>query len=179
MKSSWTKSIVLAAFVLTLGAGVMAGLLTAKLPHAAPTLPAVPAVMNSALADQLSLTPAQAARMKEIWESVRDLSDDSYQASRKIEEDSKQAVRALVPADKMDAYNAIMRKAQDDNASLIAKRQAAFDKAVKQTKEILSPPQQEKYDAILAKRLLGGESAQGRAPIGEATGPAVSRQPSS
>lgn len=174
MKTSRAIFVVLTVFALTLCAGAVSGFLVARLPRVA-IPPKSASAENSALADELELTADQREHMQAIWERVRVLADESYNGSRKLQDQRDDAVRALVPPDKMQDYNAIWRKYQDDNAVLKGRRDAAFDLAVKQTKEILSAPQQKKYDEILAKR-LGAQGPAAHDSVGESVEAQRSRQ---
>jgi hypothetical protein len=58
----------------------------------------------------------------------------------------------LIPPDKRGAYNEIQRAYQEKDAALVGRRQAAFDKAVRETREMLNDAQRAKYNEILKKR---------------------------
>ena len=99
MRTHRTRFLMLGVFVLTLGAGVVAGLLASRLPtttaHADVTL----ANDSAPLAEQLGLTNDQRDQMRKIWEGVRDLSNVSYENARKAESERDDAIAALIPAE--------------------------------------------------------------------------------
>lgn len=166
MKTNGPRLLIVCFFVVTLGAGVAAGLLAAKLPAASSQI-VVP--NDSSLAGELNLTAEQRDQMRKIWEGVRDLSKESYERALKNKSVRDDAIRGLIPADKIDAYNEILRNNAEQDAALKGKREAAFDKAVKDTRAILTEPQRVKYNEILKKR-LGEEEGQSHEPLGESAG---------
>jgi Spy/CpxP family protein refolding chaperone len=152
MKTSRIKILVMVVFVLTLGAGVVAGLLAARLPTSPPKSDSSGG--GSPLETELSLTPDQREKMKAIWIGVQSITQESLEQSLKAENERDRGIDALIPADRIDAYNTIKRNYAETNAKLKGRRDAAFDKAVAETKEkILTPAQREKYEKILKKRL--------------------------
>ena len=147
MKTVPMKTLAVIVFVLTLGAGVVAGLLAARLPAARP------AAGDSPLAEELALTADQRGKMKTIWESVHSFTDDCVRDSRKAQTERDDKIFALIPRDKVDEYNQIKSDYDNAVATLQGRREKAFKDAVNKTREILSPVQREKYDKILEKRV--------------------------
>lgn len=151
MRTRHVKLVMVIVFALTLGAGVVAGLLASRLPavHSQTS----EAAGGSPLAAELGLTSEQREKMKQIWVGVQDLSAESLKLSQKAARERDDAIRALIPQDKVDRYNKILQDNSEFNARLEGKRRAVFDKAVKQTNEMLTPEQREKYSKILKSRL--------------------------
>jgi Spy/CpxP family protein refolding chaperone len=154
MKTGRVKTLVVIVFVLTLGAGVVAGLLAARLPASR-----TGSVMagDSPLGEELALTADQRDKMKTIWQGVHTFTDDCVHESKKALAERDEKIFALIPRDKIDDYNTIKANYDNTVATLQGRREKAFADAVKRTREILSPIQREKYDKILEKR-LGAES---------------------
>ena len=166
MKTNIARVLIVCFFVVTLGAGVAAGLLAAKLPAVSSQV-VMPS--DASLAGQLNLTAEQAEKMRKIWEGVRDLSRESYRTAIKDEQQRDSAIRALIPAEKLSAYNEILRNYAEQGARLKGNREAVFDQAVKETRAILTDSQRAKYDEILKKR-LGEEEGHGHDPLGDSSG---------
>ena len=152
MKLNRYTVLVLMVFVLTLGAGVFAGLLAARLPNAS-LAGSNPPAGESSLAITLGLSNDQREQMRSIWEGVSELSRDSLVTASKFDRERDEAVVALISLEKREQYNQIQRAYSEKCAVLKSRRESAFDKAVKKTNEILTPPQREKYAQLLAAQL--------------------------
>src|SRR6185437_2264139 len=139
MKSNRVKLLVVVVFALTLGAGVVAGLLASRLP--ANQTPGPSVAGDSPLAAELALTPEQREKMREIWIGVQTMSSESLKRSLKASGERDRAIEALIPPEKIEQYNKIQRQYTEATAALEGRRRAAFEKAVKQTNEMLSPIQ--------------------------------------
>ena len=175
MKTSPAKIIVLLVFVVTLGAGVVAGMLAARLPRVAPAIePAAPG--DSPLAEELQLSSSQREKMQKIWEGVRDLNQESLLRSQQADVQRDEAISKLIPPEKVGQYNDIRRNYAEAMAGLKGRRDAAFDKAVAESKEILTPDQQKKYDEVLARR-LGSEGGAREYPVPTSAGIESATQP--
>ncbi len=159
MKIDRTRILMLAVFGITLCAGLAAGLLAARLP--AKTVDVTPAAApeSAPLAEQLNLSDEQREQMRNIWEGIRDLCRNGSDGVRQAEREKEIAIESLIPAEKKEAYDKIQRTYAETCAGLVGRRQAAFDKAVRDTHKILSGPQRVKYDQILKKRV--GSQAPG------------------
>jgi hypothetical protein len=151
MKTNTGKMIFAVVFAVTLSAGVVAGLLAARLPSVVSHEKIIRA-SDSSLAGELGLGAEQRDAMRKIWIGVRDISQASYESAVKLKSEQDAAILALLPPEKVAAYNEIQRTYAEKDAALIGRRKAAFEKAVKETRKILSPSQRAKYDEILKKR---------------------------
>lgn len=177
MNSGRAKFVVLAVFVLTLGAGMTAGILAARLPLANSSNSVTTVSAESPLAAQLDLTPEQSAKMQKIWEGVRDISVESLAKGMAAEHARDNAIQELIPSDKIRQFNEIKRKYAETIAAMKGRREGAFEQAVAQTKEILTETQRKKYSEILAKR-LGAEGSGEHDPFGGAAVSTPASQPS-
>lgn len=153
MKSSRVQALMLAAFVLTLGAGIVAGLLGSRLPSAGGE--------PAHLAEELQLSPEQRVRMRQIWEGVRDTGHNCLEEARSLQSRRDKAIQSLLNEEQKKAYAKIEADYSASCAGLIARREAAFRQAVQKTKEILTPAQRVKYDTILKAR-LGPDAEHGK-----------------
>jgi hypothetical protein len=175
MTGNRAKIIVLAIFVLTLGAGVVAGMLASRLPGSgAISAPITPG--EGPLTQELGLNTEQSEKMRKIWEGVRDLSTQSLRDGIKAEHQRDDAIRGLIPADKIEAFNNVQKGYQDKMAKMKGIRQAAFDRAVGESDGILTESQRAKYKEILEKR-LGGDSVAGHDPLSGSAENGAASQP--
>ena len=167
MKTNTGKMIFGVVFVVTLGAGVVAGLLAARLPTVVSHEKIMPA-SDSSLAGELGLSVEQREAMRKIWVGVRDISQSSYDSAVKIKSEQDAAILALIPPEKIAAYNEIQRTYAEKDAALKGRRQAAFDKAVRETRKMLDASQRAKYDEILKKRGIS-DTESNHDPLDEPT----------
>jgi Spy/CpxP family protein refolding chaperone len=170
MKGDRTRLIIVFVFALTLGAGIAAGLLASRLPLIHPKAKAQAQPNGTSwLVQQLDLSPAQSEQMRQIWEGVKEKTDQSIRDAASARDKRDADIQKLVPNEKLEEYRAANVAYDSTVARLKAQREETFDRAVKRTKEILSPAQQEKYNDILKDRLEpGGTSHQDSA---DRTGP--------
>src|SRR6478672_5986759 len=83
-----TKTVLTLLFLLTLGAGVVGGMLIARRSAFAETTAAVAGgrgAPRSALGAELGLTPEQTAQMHAIWERVRDKVDACFLRAQELQ----------------------------------------------------------------------------------------------
>lgn len=142
-----TKLIIVACFVLAFVAGVAVGLaLRRHGPHPPPD-------QGGWLARELDLTPQQQERMKAIWSDMdRDSWRDAGDRRREMQRQRDDAVRALLPEDKLAEFDRINDSWQQQMTQMGEQRRKMFQDAVEKTKQILDERQRTKYDEILAQR---------------------------
>ena len=144
------KVVLVLLFVLTLGAGLVSGMLLARPPVAsAATQP----LARTPLGAELGLTPDQAARMHDIWEGVRDEVDDCFRRAQQAQQRRDAALVALLTDDQKAAFAKSQQEYTDTVNSLKVQRDTAFQRAVQRTEQILSPSQRSRYHQILEARL--------------------------
>lgn len=145
-------------FMLTLGAGLVAGLLVARplVVQGAATRP----VARTPLGAELGLTPEQSARMHDIWEGVRDEVDGCFRRAQEAQQRRDAALVALLTDEQKVAF----ARAQEEYGSAVkllkAQRDAAFAEAVRRTEAMLDASQRKRYREILQSR-LGQDSGKG------------------
>lgn len=167
MSSPRAKMMTLSLFALTLAAGAVAGLLISRLPAKE-----LRQTSGSPLVSELELSNDQKEKMQKIWEKVRDLSEDDLKQSTRAQGERDRAIEKLIPPDKTADYNKILHDYAETNASLKGKQEAEFKKAVVETKAILTPDQQKKYQKILDQRLGTGQYGAHDAPSENGVNPA-------
>lgn len=167
------KIVLTLLFLLTLGAGLVSGLLVARWPGPAPTRPAAP---QTPLGGELGLTAQQTAQMHLIWEGVRDQVDACFVRAQELQRRRDATLMALLTEPQRAKYAAAQQEYADELSRLKDERDALFQDAVKRTERILDEPQRARYRQILYARI--GQDAGGSAPPdwlspGPATRPAA------
>jgi len=145
-------------FVLALGAGVMGDRLATRLAVASPGSGGHGGWDNgvgerSTLSADLGLSASQQEQMRNIWEGVRDLSHDSFEQAQILQNERDAKVVDLLSDDQRKSYQELARSYADQVEALKKKRDAAFAKAVEDTRRLLNDFQRQKYDKILNERL--------------------------
>jgi hypothetical protein len=166
------KAVLTLLFMLTLGAGLVAGMLVAR-PPAAPATAPRPAPPRTALGGELGLTPEQNGKMHEIWEGVRDQVDACFLRAQEAQQRRDTALLALLTDQQKAAFARSQQEYADAVAALKAERDAAFQQAVKRTEQILDDTQRKRYRQILDSRL--GQGAANAPPDWIAPRAATSR----
>jgi Spy/CpxP family protein refolding chaperone len=139
------KAILIVSFLVTFAAGGAAGLLVASLHHG----PHGP----SWLAAELDLTSAQREQMDKIWSEVMGaMGRQRFEQSRALRQERDQAIAALMTDEQRPRYEAVLKDYTRKDGELSDQRKQAFKEAIKRTKEILTPDQAAKYDALMAKQ---------------------------
>jgi hypothetical protein len=149
------KVVLTLLFMLTLGAGVVAGMLVAR-PRLAPDTTAnapIHPVARTPLGAELGLTPDQSAHMHDIWEAARDDVDACFRRAQDAQQRRDAAFLALLTDQQKAAFAQAQLDYADTVKSLKAQRDAAFQQAVQRTEQILTQPQRNRYRQILNSRL--------------------------
>ena len=143
------KLIVFCVFTLALSAGLVAG----KLDWGSNA--ASGKSETSALAAELGLNDQQCERIRGIWEPLRQSAKASYDEARRLERRRDDAFVSLLTEEQKKEYGKIKHDYDDRVLALRAKRDAQFRDAVEKTRQLLTPPQREKYEQIIKDRLNG------------------------
>ena len=149
--SSKSKILVLAAFVLTLAAGAVVGILTSRLTKAGVGASGVQQ-SRSPLAAALDLTPEQSAQMQKIWEQVRDTASDCVRKAQALQMERERSFEALLNDQQKAQYDQIKTGYNACIEALDAQRTASFQSALQQTQRVLTESQRLKYEKILHDR---------------------------
>jgi hypothetical protein len=145
------RIIVTVVFGLALIAGAAAGVLATRFSSST----VVPGVSTL---DDLQLSPQQRDQMKQIWEKVRDGSDDLYNQALQLQREHDEKILKLLNPEQQKQFSEIYNQDRDTYSRLMAQRDVALKKAIEETKNLLSLDQRQKYDQILKSRL--GRSAE-------------------
>ena len=131
--------ILIAAFAVTLAAGLVGGYAVRSYTH-----------RPARRFPDLKLTAEQTGKMDEIWNAVmrdaRKLQSEQRQALQKQREE---AVRALLTEEQKLKYDGVLKDYAGRMAELGKAREKTFQEAVEKTKLILNPEQQKKYEEWL------------------------------
>ena len=141
---SRVKLIITVAFVLAMGAGVAVGVLTARIPERHEP--------RSWLADELNLDTMQRDQMKSIWQDVSKNRQHDWESRRALDKDRNDKIVALFSPQQKAQFDAINQQYQQKQQELAKQREKAFQDAVEATKQILTPDQRVKYEAMMQKR---------------------------
>lgn len=135
--------------VLALGAGLTAGLLSARLPARTDTNPPDSAIERTPLVDELNLSAAQRDKMKAIWESAQKQAQQAFQDAQGLQKSRDERIFSLLNDEQKAKFTQISREFADRYDVLQEKRDTVFNQAVNQTRGLLTEEQQKKYDQIL------------------------------
>jgi hypothetical protein len=136
------------SFALALVAGAAAGILAMR--YAGQTATTSPAASTL---DDLQLSANQREQIRQIWEKVRQQSDEMYRRAQELQDADKQRIVKLLTHEQLKQYEDIYNQDRDAYSRLVADWKSTTKKAIQQTRTLLSDSQQKKYDAILKSRL--------------------------
>jgi len=166
-----TKLLLLFGFIVAFGAGWMSsGTWSAPHPAAAVEQPHKGS-RGSWLVQQLELTPDQQKRMDAIWSEVGGRGrreDPSKKGELRKERDI--AILNLIRPEDRAAYDRVMGEYNDKTGAIEQEWKKTFQRAVEKTREMLTPPQREKYDSLMSRQGWdGGPRDRGRPSTRPAT----------
>lgn len=145
-----TTTVLMAVFVLALGAGVVAGTLVSRLPSS-PTGPSS-AGEHSPL-DELQLNASQREQMRVIWEDVQKLSSQCLVDGQLAQKDRDDTIFKMLNPEQKAQWDRINTELAGKLKALSDRREAAFKKAVDRTESILNDSQRKVYDQMISKRV--------------------------
>lgn len=115
------------------------------------------------LSAELALTPDQRQELDTIWsEMVRRGRGENEERRREHRRDRDAAIADLVPPARLGEYDRIINAYQERVADLERESREAYEAAVEQTKEILTPEQRTRYDELLRRHRWGPGSSRDR-----------------
>ncbi len=156
------KFLLVPTAALVLGAGLVIGRISAKLP--ATTQPATqPAGWFD---EQLNLTADQRKQMETIWGEVHQNMGTSFEGRFALDKERDQAVRDLLTEEQQKSYDAIYDSYRAKKADLDKQREKLFADANARSRAMLTPDQQKRWDALSQEHRggPGGRSRGGRPP---------------
>lgn len=154
MATRRSSALIAVVFAAALVAGGAAGMLATR--YLEPAQPVTPAG-ELPLSEALQLTPDQREQIRQIWESVRSINQNSYAETQMLQHLEDDEILKLLNDEQKKEFVRIHQVYQDKFTAADAKRKRAFDEAVEKTKQLLNPDQRRRYEEILARR-LGTES---------------------
>ncbi|MCY2931843.1 MAG: Spy/CpxP family protein refolding chaperone [Planctomycetota bacterium] len=145
---SRSRVLLIACFAVTFAAGAAAGLLAGAVGKGRPG-----GHGHSWLMEQLDLTDAQRAQMKEIWSKAGEGSWRTMgERRRALGEARDKALGELMTPEQKGRFEAIQKDYSDKVKELSDQRKKAYDQAVERTKQILTPAQVRKYDELMKQQ---------------------------
>ncbi|HZK81227.1 MAG TPA: hypothetical protein VFC46_09180 [Humisphaera sp.] len=142
--------IVVLMFALALGAGVVAGKLSARGSVVAPT------IETGTLSDELKLSADQQKQMQPIWEQMQTVSRQCLEDAKKVQSDQDKALEAMLTPEQLAKWSTITTQSKIDITVLDTKRKEALDNAIKRTNAILNESQRKIYKQVIDNRLGPG-----------------------
>jgi Spy/CpxP family protein refolding chaperone len=116
-------------------------------------------------ATELGLTPAQREQLDRIWSALASRGrDDHDERRREFRRERDDAIADLVPEARLGEYDRIINAYSDRVADLERESREAYEAAVEQTKAILTPQQQSRYEELLRKHRWGPGPVRDRQP---------------
>ncbi len=100
------------------------------------------------LAEKLDLTAEQQAQMKAIWSNAMKRDTSGRDQYKQLRDQRDAAINTLLGPSQMTEYQAIMDTYREQFNKLRQSRRDAIDKAVEQTRKMLTPKQLEIYDKM-------------------------------
>jgi Spy/CpxP family protein refolding chaperone len=171
-----TKFVVILGFLLSFAAGLVIGSRRGAVVPETPTSAASPAAATQPssrdadkdrrsrsgfLSAELSLTPDQRNRLDEIWSSMAKDNDQDEQR-RQFRRERDAAIADLVPAGRLGEYDRIIDAYHDRIEAMERTTREAYEAAVDQTKDILTPEQRTRYEELLKRHRWGSGAARDR-----------------
>lgn len=152
-----TKLLICVGFIVALAAGAVLGWQFHRYTtqHMGRPKPPEPADRRGGmLTKELDLNDQQQDQMQKIWSEVVKRGDQE-ERRRLYRKQRDEAIVALIPASDHAGYDAVLKKYSDEMAALDEEARKSFQNAEVRTRQILTPEQVAKYDAILARNPWG------------------------
>jgi Spy/CpxP family protein refolding chaperone len=155
MKKTKLQILLIGITVIALSAGIVAGILAARLPvaRAAQTTADASSVGEGSLSQELDLTPDQQAQMRSIWEPVRGHVHETFQYAQRLQKERDEALVALLNDEQKARFEKISQDFANRFQELSKSRDRTFTDAVQKTRRLLNDIQRKKYDEILKNRV--------------------------
>lgn len=170
-----TKLIVILGFALSFAAGLVIGS-RPKASSDASSVPLRPTTSPTTqherrggpggwLSTELNLTPVQRARLDEIWSAMAQRGRNEHEDRRREYRRERDAsIADLVPVARLGEYDDIINAYSERVFAMERESREAYEAAVEKTKQILTPEQRVRYDALLSRHRWGPGAARDRHP---------------
>lgn len=156
-------------FVALFGAGAVSGLVADRLTDRHKPMGGKRDA-GSVLARELSLTPDQHQKMKEIWSGVHEQMGQSRDKRRELLKQREESVRGLLTDAQKVEYEKIFAEYEKKQEALRESGEKSVRDAEEKTREILTAEQRVKYEEMLKQR-QGNEKRGPGGPPGGPGGP--------
>jgi Spy/CpxP family protein refolding chaperone len=165
------KLIVILGFLLSFAAGMVIGTRThglldrsdATTTKPPTTAPSDRRTRGGWLSQELGLSAEQRAQLDKIWSATASRAGSDHEDRRReYRRERDTAIADLVPTARLGEYDQIINTYQDRVAALEAETREAYQQAVEQTRQILTPEQRTRYEDILKKHKWGPYSSRDR-----------------
>ena len=152
------KLLLIPTVALVLGAGMVIGRISTKLP--ATTKPVEKP--GGWFDEQLNLSAEQRKQMDAIWGEVRQNMGKTFEGRQTIDKERDQAIRDLLSEDQKKSYDAIHEAYRAKRAEMDKQRDKLFADADQRSRAILNEEQQKRWDVLSKERQGRGRSRGGR-----------------
>jgi Spy/CpxP family protein refolding chaperone len=98
---------------------------------------------------QLDLSPTQKLQMEKIWKDAHAKTDALSHQFREFDRDRDGSIKAMLDPDQQEQYLEIQHQRDEHVNALRAEISTTMKAAEKETRELLSPDQQKKFDEIV------------------------------
>ncbi len=146
------KGILVIAFLVVFGAGLMVGLVRGRSTAIAPPAPPTLHGRGSFLVAELGLFPDQEEKMHKIWSEVTKNGPAGTHRMDEIEKQREQSIRALLHEDQQAQFEELMKEHQARVDAFHAEMRQRMEEAERRTREILTDAQRVKFDEITKRR---------------------------
>lgn len=130
----------------------------------------------------LNLSAEQKQKVDQIWKEAREKADLEWkqreERRKALDEQRKQAILALIPAERHEEYTKVRQDFEDKMNQLMRERPKSFEEAVERTKQVLSEQQLKEYEQWMKQHRPPGPRGRGPGRRGEdraTTRPAFTR----
>jgi len=114
-----------------------------------------PNKFQSVLVEELDLTPDQRRQIQQIWSEVAEKHTPvSMEEMAKADAERWEAIDQLLTPQQRTQYAQIQQRFEDRMQGLDQGNRARIARAEEQTRQLLTPPQREKYERLLARPTL-------------------------
>ncbi|HXE51677.1 MAG TPA: Spy/CpxP family protein refolding chaperone [Tepidisphaeraceae bacterium] len=154
------KYVLILAFLLVCAAGASVGVVVDRQVHA----PRPRENPKRGFAGMLNLTPEQQEKMKSIWSKVEQVRNQTFHERHDIEQQRESDVVSLLSKEQKEQYDQIQQRHRQQVEALKTEMGQAVHEAEQETRAMLNPEQQKKYDEFRAR--MGPPHGPGPFPRG-------------
>ena len=166
-----TKLVVIIGFCIAFAAGLTVGMSRSR-PIAnegtPPTsLPTSRPSHRGFFLSELNVTPEQHEQLNKIWDFAHTGRGEQDKQRQALREKRDTTIQSLIPAENREKFDKAMSDYREGLAEMDRAMRERVNKAVEETKAILTPEQRTKFEEILKRHPMGGP---GGPPFGRGRG---------